>query len=335
MIQYGHVNFDRIQITALKSTGNTVRLIMHYQIAKELGFPSTDYEFVIPKILGINSKISIFNRFVYLITLLYIKVRVSFDNYDKVIISNLDELTLGILPLCKGMYLFCHRNASDLDIFIKKYFMKRLSIKNKFIVFNEDMKVPFILNNISNLFVVSHGCNPPYESSADKLSIDIAKYDFVIFHPSAKIEGKFLEELKGNTKLHKFLKDRNYALVIRDKQAEISECDNIIVLHHYLDTEQYQAMFLVSNVILLVYPETFKYQVSGISYECFANGKNLLIYDNPSLKYCNGYYNYNPTFSTIEQLCKKIDYLHIHASATCVVNADMLKPDYSSILNDF
>ena len=292
ILQYGHVNFDRIHISALKSTGNNVKLILHYKIAKELGFPLAEYELILPKFLGIDSHNPILNRFIYILTLLYIKIKVSFKNYDKIILSSMDEPTLGLVPLCRKMFIICHVNASNFENTIKRFFIKKLTKYNYFIVFNRRMKEPFIENGISNVFIISHGCIDPYQPQIlESLPIDTTKYDFVIFHPSAKIERNFLQELKSNKELHRFFIDNNYAFVVRDKSLEIEECENIIIIHKYLTKEQYQTLFVASDVILLAYPESFRYQVSGISYECITNKKNILIRNNPSLKYCENFYN--------------------------------------------
>ena len=63
------------------------------------------------------------------------------------------------------------------------------------------------------------------------------------------------------------------------------------------------------------------------------NNKNILIRDNPSLKYCEDFYNYNPFFLTAEQLCKKIDFLRHNSTAECKVSAYSLQPDYQEIIN--
>ena len=334
ILQYGHVNFDRIHIYALKSTGNNVKLILHYKIAKELEFSLTEYELILPKFLGIDSHNPVLNRIFYILTLLYIKVRVSFKSYDRVILSSMDEPTLGLIPLCRKMFLICHANASNFENTIKRFFMKKLAKYNYFIVFNRRMKESFIANRISNVFVVSHGCIAPYMPQAHlTCPIDTTKYDFVIFHPSAKIENFFLEELKSNKKLQRFLKENNYAFVIRDKSLEIEDCENIIIIHKYLTKEQYQTLFVASDVILLVYPESFRYQVSGISYECVSNKKRILIRNNPSLEYCGDFYNYDPFFLTTEQLCKKIEFLRHNLNAECIVSASTLQPDYREIMN--
>lgn len=334
MLQYGHVNFDRIQISALKSTGHEVKLIFHYDIAKQLDFPASDYALIIPKCLGTNSDNPIINRLLYIMTLLFIKIKIRFSRYDKVIVSNLDELTLGLVPLTKKMYIFCHSNSNDFESSIKKTFLKKLAKNNRFIVFNEFMKEPFTLNGIHHLLVISHGCISPFIARRNQVPLDLSKYKFVVFHPSTKIENSFLNELKTNESLHHFLTDNHVALIVRDKNLVVNQCNHIIVLKDYLTVEQYQALFLASNIILLVYPETFKYKVSGISYECFANHKRLLIYDNASLKYCNEYYNYDPMFSSTAQLCEKIKYLQENESAAYLATDNILKPNYSSILDD-
>jgi hypothetical protein len=335
IIQYGHINFDRIHIEALRSTGNNVKLILHYQIAKELGYPLTDYELIIPKYLGIDTHNPLMNRFLYMVTLLFIKFNVHFENYDKIILSKMDELTLGLLPLCKKMYLICHDNAGDFRNKIKRYFMIKLSRNNFFIVFNDRMKQPFLQNKISNVFIVSHGCVPPHTSDNNKeiSSVKLEPDNFVVFHPSIKIDKDFLNDIIHNKKFHQYLILNNVLFILRDKSLRIENCKNIKIIHDYLPHSQYQKLFNASDVVLLVYPDEFKYQVSGVSYECIANQKNILIRKNPSLEYCKAYYNYDPFFTTLEQLCEKIDYLHNNPTAKSIVSIESLQPNYDEIID--
>ena len=127
------------------------------------------------------------------------------------------------------------------------------------------------------------------------------------------------------------LKKDKILLILRGRKI-IPDSHNIITISEKLSQELYQGIFLSSDIILLAYPETFKYQVSGISYECISNQKRMLIWYNQSLKYCQDFFNYDPMFLDTKELSTKIRILENEETYKCVVTGDNMTPDYKQIL---
>jgi hypothetical protein len=131
--------------------------------------------------------------------------------------------------------------------------------------------------------------------------------------------------------LQEILKKKNVLLVIHNKTGNESETSHIRFINGFLPQRQYQDLFLQSDLILLAYPEEFNFQVSGVSFECVANGKRMLVKEHPSLTYCRQFYNYDPIFSSMDEMCDKLEYLISHTEAGCIVSSESLKPDYTHI----
>ena len=176
---FGHVNFDKIQINALRRTGAEVKLVMHEAFAVRLGFPAQDYELVIPARLNPPAGASpLLNRIYFLRTLLYIRRHVDFRAWDAVVFSTFDEVTMSLVPLCRRKLLFCHGNVTTLGITAKRILMKLIGRHNYFLVFNDYMRRKCLATGLSRTMVVSHGCVKPYrmDRAAERLPFDKSRY---------------------------------------------------------------------------------------------------------------------------------------------------------------
>lgn len=332
----GHINFNRIHIDAIKSAGYDVRLILHSDIADNMDYPNEDYVLKLPRCLNQRQDSPILNRVIFLVVLLWIKIKViNFSQYSHVVISNCDELTLGILPLCRNMYIMCHNTASVHSI-VKRFFLKRLAKHNNFLVFDEYMKKPFVENGIKSVKIISHGCVAPYGHYNDEnLPTMIKGFSKLIFHPSPRVDSSFVGNLIADDKLCEYLQKNDILLLIHgDKEEYKNLSDNILFISGFLPIKVYQAIFMKADIILLAYPTTFQNQVSGVSYECIANQKNILVKNHPALTYCRDFYNYDPLFKNDDELLYKIKELMLDTNKyCCVASAETLIPDYKKIFD--
>lgn len=334
--QRGHINFNRIHIDAIKSAGYNVRLILHSDIADQMDYPNEDYVLKLPRCLNQRKNSPILNRVIYLIILFWIKIKViNFSRYSYVVVSSCDEPTMGVLPLCRNMYIMCHNTASVYSK-VKRFFLKKLAKHNTFLVFDEYMKKPFVENGIKSVKIISHGCVAPYEHCHDEnLPTMIKGFSKLIFHPSSRVDSSFVDNLVVDDKLCEYLQKNDILLLIHgDKEEYKNLSDNIRFISGFLPLMVYQAIFMKADIILLAYPSTFQNQVSGVSFECIANQKNILVRDHPALTYCMEFYNYNPLFKNNEELLYKIKNLTSDPTTyCCVVSAKTLKPNYKKIFD--
>ena len=333
MKQFGHINFDQIQINALSMQGYDVKVVMHQDIAKKMKLHKNMYALILPKILGYECKNSLINRLFFILTLLFIRIRINWKEFDFCIISNLDEITLCIVPLAKKMYLFCHGNCRDLGNKIKLRVLQYLSKKHVFLVFNRDMADTFSNYGFKNVKIISHGCTTAFNSHIGHEASQITKgFNYVAFHPSSKPDAGFLHDIY-NKENNEILKEYNVLLLLRNNPFKDYNFSNIKFINKYLETKLYNDLFTISDVIILAYPNSFRHQVSGVSFECVANRKNMLVYKNSSLDYCKDFYNYDIFCKDTTELIQKLTELKLNKDKyKIIVSKDDLTPNYKPIL---
>ncbi len=331
MLQRGHINFDKIHIKALENAGFDVWIIIPSRL--RIYFPPTSYKylFTIPELLSPKDASPLRNRIAYILTLLYLKVKINKSLFSHIFISNFDEITLGLVPLSKQMYLYCHNTANNFRNKIKAFFIRRLAKNNHMIVFNHEMAKGFYKEGIEDIKIVSHGCVPPFPNTEPlKLKINV-DYRRLIFMPSERTSQKFLYDYLQDKQFIHFIEQNKILVVIRNV-LENPSSKYIHPINRYLSNNEYRSLFLKSDFILIAYPSDFGYRVSGVSFECVANKKNLLYLANNSLKYCKSFYNYNPEFNNITELISKIENFD-YMNDTCIVDKNNLMPDYSWLTN--
>ncbi len=329
IFQKGHVHFNRIHIDSLKAQGYEVRLALYEAMAAQLPYTADEYDVVIPQRYEQCDGHPLQNRINFLRALRYIQSHVRLDDYDKLIVSSWDEVTLGLLPLRRDMYLICHANAANLANRVKGGVIRRMNrLGCHFIVFNDYMAAPFAAHGIRRVHIVGHGCIAPFTDGQGAIP-DICKgYRRVIFHPSAKADAAFVDELFAHERLQRYLADTGTLLLLRHRQPRWADTEQIRFIEAQLSMEDYEQLFLHSYLILLAYSDGFAYQVSGVSYEAVANRKPMAILQHPSLDYCKAFYDYDPRFANAEELLELLQQLD-RTAGRCIVTAADLTPDYS------
>lgn len=345
----GHVNFNRIHIDALRRAGHDVKLVLHTEIAQQLPYPGSDYALQLPRLLRFRPGHPLLNRLVFLITLLYIKLRVRVSRYDKIVLGCIDEISYNILPLRRDAYIHAHGNGRFLPEpngtlaagATKFKAMKRLAPRATFIVYNEYMAEPFRRAEFPNVRIVSHGCVPAFEATAadadilKQLPITITPDMKIIFHPSGKCNDDFVRQALADAQLHQFLADNNTYIILRNRPSWVDSsqvASHIVFVNGFLSNDLYRALFLRADAILMCYPPSFHHQVSGVSFECAANGKLILALSTPPLTYVRSWYNYDPLFTTTAELGERLALLCAKPSqAAITVTPEQLSPDYSAV----
>ena len=232
------------------------------------------------------------------------------------------------------MYLICHGSCRGFENKIKRFFLKKLSKQNTFIVFNKEMAHPFTNNGISRVRIISHGCiNAFYKSSKKQLPSITRGYKFVVFHPSPKIDANFVKDVY-NEKYNDIFKQNNILLILRNNPYKDKGLSNIKFVNCHIPKEEYQALFLYSDIILFAYPKSFYLQVSGVSFECVSNKKRMLISYHPSLCYCKDFCNYDPFFKDTDEMMKKIEGLISNKNLNIIAKPEELIPKYHEIFKE-
>jgi len=330
MKQYGHINYDKIHIAALKNAGYDVKLIMHSDIASKMDLSKDLYALILPNWFSKDFKNGITNRILYIATLLYIAIKLYKSKYDYYVISNTDAISFGLLPLFRDTILICHDNGKDFSYPIKLFFMKKIAKKNNFVVFNEMMKQPFLEHGITNVFTISHGCLPSFKNTKSPTVKNICEKEYTVFHPSAKSDVDFIKTLY-NKDFNDLLKKNNIKLILRNNSNIDLYLSNILLINRRLSNEEYQTLFIKADLIFLAYPQSFKYQVSGVSFECISNNKNIIVLRHDSLKYCNDFYNYDIFVSNKEEFLNKIIMLKNDTKFKLCVTPESIAPNYKDL----
>ena len=314
--QKGHINFNRIYLSALQKTSCDIHIVFkkgYLDLCEE--FSNAKSELVLPDWLYPKSSGKLSSRFFLLLQLLYIKRNIDFSQYDYVFLSSYEEISLFFAGIKTKMYLINHDNARGFDSKIKTFFLKHISKYHTHIVFMDYIKQRFIENGIEDVMVIPHGLLRPYVvPDTDQFAIlkqldsrlVSKEYNYILFSPSILSDEQQLISILSNQTFNDYLKAKHILFVVRNKISNLA-ANNILFISDYLTNYQYQSLFMASTAIVICYPESFKYRVSGVLFECFANNKLCFVSELPALKAFKPYFMYNPYFINTQDLIIRMD----------------------------
>ena len=303
----GHVAFNKIYINKLLSAGYEVKLILKKNYEKKLNLPNSMILFELPSFLFYDFKrIGIINRLLMLLSLIYINLRIFSNRFKDIYIGGYEEISFYFSFFIKKTILIKHNNISGLDNKLKRYFFIKNSKKHKLLVFNEDIKNYLIKLKLKNIIVKPHGLPEKfYLSSGNNNFSDFVK---IIFIPSSNSsDQKFILELINNYFFLDYLKVNNYLLIIKGSYSNVNP--NLLVIKNPLSYEDYKDIFMNADIILLPYPNSFKFRVSNVLHECIANNKICLLSKIESFEVYSIHFNFNPFFQNINELIERINYV--------------------------
>lgn len=311
----GHINFNRIYINALSKIFNSIDFAFKKGYEVKLSISDDSKVYSIPEKYYAISKNKILNRIRYIQIFRYLKKYCRIDDYDYVIFSSYEEISLYLSFINRPLILINHNNISGLHDNIKLFFFKKLAKKNINIVFENYMKNYLLSLGINNVYTIHHGLPKSYDKKLinnTKLIEDfsiINNFRYVIFSPSVTSTDKnFLESLILDNVFNIFLRDNDILLILKDKHLN-SNCKNIQIVRNYLTDLQYQYIFLRSDLILIPYSNNFSYRVSAVLFESMANNKICLFSDIKALQIYMEFFNYDPIFNTVDDLTNRISYI--------------------------
>ncbi|WP_312342370.1 hypothetical protein [Chryseobacterium binzhouense] len=305
----GHINFNKIYINSLIESNEDVKLILKKGYANKMGFNSKFVLFELPEFLFYDfKKIRFFNRLMMTISLMYINIRILFKNYSNIYIGSYEEISFFCSFFGKKTILINHNNISGLSNSLKRFFFIKLSKKHTMLVFNNQIRDYLYELNIKNVIVKPHGLPEVFSKN---IITPIRKHsERIIFLPSHNsIDVNFIDDAFNNEMLLSLLKEYNFKIV--KKGGTVYKDSNIVTIDKVLGYEEYKSILLESDIILLPYPSTFKYRVSGILHECFVNDKLCLLSNIDAFRVYEGNFNYNPFFSDVNDLCRRLSELMI------------------------
>ena len=159
---------------------------------------------------------------------------------------------------------------------------------------------------VKKVEVLRHGLISPYPNNSLRVNNPLLHKQF-LFSPSMQsVDVEFMEKLVRDKSFIKYLEEHDLFLVLRSKILH-SPSSNIQILSHYMSKEEYMAYFSGATAILLVYPKSFRYRVSGVLLEAISCGKNTLMSDIEIFRQYESLFGTNAYFSTVNSLIQCLD----------------------------
>lgn len=339
----GHINFNNIFIGALYNEISSIDFVFRDGYKEKLHTFKNSKNYAIPNKFYSKTKNKFQTRLGLFRIYNYLKKIISENQYDFILFSSYDELTLHLSCFRKGLILINHNNLYKLDRSLKFYFFKKSAKDNYNIVFENYMKDYLNSKGINNVYVIHHGLPISFDvkimlkASCYNEFSSFDKYKKIIFSPSgSSMDITFINNLIKNKSFLTFLENNEILLILKNKYTKSSHT-NIHVISNYLSISQYQYLFLKSNMILISYPLSFKLRVSAVLFEAISNKKLCLISDIPSLKNFKNFFKYDPYFSNVDTLIERINLiinLPDHIRIDPYKNTDLLSPDFKILFKD-
>lgn len=341
--QFGHNNLNKVYLNQFRESDCKVSVIARSNYIREIEVPDEEVVFLIPESYYIKDVGKIEDRIIQWKILLLIKRNVNFSDYDIVFFSYFDEIPFTLAGLEGNLFFMNHSNVSGLENLIKRFFLNRISKIGNIVVFHKSISDQFAKYGILNTITEPLGLSSPFSKliNFDLLGridnrLTSSEFELKIFIPTiSKYSDDFIQKILLDKDFLKFLCQKKILLVIKDRIIQTHH-QNIIILNNFLAEEEYQMVFKISDVILLHYPNSFKFKISASLFECFSNNKACLVSEIDSFKLFKSKFIYNPYYNSQDQLIELIENCFNPEKINLTKpfrNLDDLNPTLKSVLN--
>lgn len=334
-----HSNYNRMQIEALCKIADRVDFVFKEGYEKDLNIASDNIVYSIPLRYYKRTKNSLLSRLITIYVYYLIKRNIKLNDYDVILFSYYDEICLFFVKYPLFTYLINHINVSGLPFSrIKRFFYRCVSKRYKQIVLDAESKVYLHSLGVDNVEVVAHGLVKPfYNKSATSVYDQKFKgYSEIIFSPSlTSVDEHVLAFLIADSAFLDYLASNNVLFVLRSQVLK-STCGYIHIIRDVMEKEDYECLFLKSDVIFLPYPRSFQYRTSGVLLEALSNHKKALVSDTSYFRqYQNVGIDIRYFTSNSDVLSSLQTLLSLSSSEVSQSVNDLLAlmPDYKFLLN--
>ncbi len=318
---HGHINLNKNFINQFNSLGYELDFVLKKGYNDDIGIDKNLVIWSVPDLFYKKSAGSVLSRVNIFAMLLLLRFKVNIRKYDYIFFSSYEEISLFFSGLRGDLILVNHANIGGLENPIKRFFIRKVAKYSINIVFGDFIKRAAEKYGLKNVKVQQIGLSKSYSIDRKKqqqillgISKKLIKKDLnaIIFIPTGQKYGdSFIKNTVESSIFTKFLKKEKLLVVIKDKNIENSN-ENILVLKSYISDEEYQSLFLASNLIILSYPKSFKYRTSAVLFESFSCKKACLLSEIEGFTSYSNYFNYNPFYSDIESLIFRIEDYFVH-----------------------
>lgn len=329
----GHLNLNKKYIEEFNKLNAKIDFVLKENYWEALSINQNQVIWSVPNFFfKVHSK-GFSSRFWMLLMLLQLRIKVNIKKYDYIFFSSYDEIVLVLSGIRHNLILVNHANIAAFQNPIKKFFLNLIPKNAWWIVFHQFIANRCIELGIKKITIQPFGMNKPYRNTESFYIQNLYKnFEMSIFIPSASKYGDtFFYDLLNNKSFLEYLKVNKIVIIIKDKSLK-STSPNIIILNKYLEGSEYESIFMNVDIILLHYPQTFEYRVSAILMECFANNKICLINKINAFSAFKENFNYNPYYSSPEELMALITQLKFNLTRGMILykNLSNLEPDFIS-----
>ena len=307
----GHISFNKNFIKEISELDLNIDYIFKASYSSKLGIK--DNILTIPNKFYSSSN-GFITRLNYIKILRFINQKINLNNYDYVLLSSYEEISLYFSRIKTKLILLNHNNLEGLGNSIKRFFLKKNSNSNYNIVFEKYMIDYLEKFKIKNLFKISHGLPAPIDQTIIKNtifiknhSIKLDSFNKIIFIPTLSyLDKEFLVQLVTDKGFIDFLNINNVLLILKTKEVFNVNLANFVVINEFLTEIDFNSIFFKSDLIILKYPITFKNRVSSLFFHCIANNKTCLINKIDALYAFKNKINYECYYESKEELISKI-----------------------------
>lgn len=324
----GHIGFNSYHIGIIKSLSNDVTFMSSQkhindcdcQGIKTLSLPKslfTCYR-LIPR--------SIYNRVQDIFKLLYLKCHLKKNKYDKIIFLSYDIMATGLIKFKNiDIYLVNHANIDGLKHEFKRYLTIKLPFNYKLVTlapYIQDFAKSIIKNK--KILMIPHGLSKVYKAT-DYNELPLGLDKFIYCPANSSCNTKLLESICNNEMVHDYLKDNRITLVIKGVSFNIINA-NIMFITGFIDDKTYGSIMSHSMAVFAPYDSSFKYRISAILMECFANNIPVISFDSIAYLSFKQYFNYEFEVDDAERFINVLEQIKIIDNSKYYINLNMLSP---------
>lgn len=336
----GHINYDNFWIEALEKLDINYEFVGNENFIQNLDLKQEKIKLSISNkyYKKISHKNIIVRECALLILLLYIRKKIKFKEYTKVIFLSFENISIFLMFFYhkKNNLFILHDNLRRIKNPIIYRILKYLSQKVQLISLDD-----FIKSNLERIKIKSKKIVHPCINIKYKGIEEIYDEEIKIFSPSiSSVNNKLIEEIILDNEMKLLLASKKIKLILRSNAIK-SMSENIMILNNYLSTEEYRKLLNESDIILLPYSDDFNNRISGVLLEAISLEKSIILSKNNDLKYylsfneknIVGFSNINELkqiLLKIEKLLGKNEYKYLKKR----YSLEKMKEDILEVLND-
>lgn len=227
------------------------------------------------------------------------------ESYDRIFVFTFDTIVFAFGRLLffrsRNLYLFHHDNIDELDNRFKLWFFQRYMNKVSHIVFEEYMR-EYLVREIGvrpeRVFVLPHPLYAAGSGQAAEKTVRENIFAAVSNSNDDALVGEIIEYEKRTQRL-----SENHCRMVIKSKIHTYESESLKVFHGFLEREEFDALVARARSILLLYPASYHYRMSGMMIEALSGGLSVLGRDIPLLAhYADRYPRSCAIFSSVAQL---------------------------------